>query len=52
MFELYRKKSFTKGWKKLGEYPSFSEAYKTLNAVMLGFPTEIKQAYRITNQYK
>jgi hypothetical protein len=47
MFKLYRKQSFTRSWKELGCYPSFTEAYETLNAVMSGLPWKTKQTFRI-----
>jgi hypothetical protein len=47
MFLLYRKQSFTKRWKNLGCFQSFTEAYETLNAVMSGYPLKNKQTFRI-----
>lgn len=48
MFELYRMGSFSKRWKKLGEFRSFCEAYDFLNEVMSGFPHKSNQTFRIT----
>ena len=49
MFKLYRQQSFTKRWKELGCFQSFTEAYETLNAVISGLPTKYKQRFRITS---
>ena len=49
MFKLYRKQTFTNRWKELGCYPSFIEAYETLNAVISGFPLKKKQTFRIVS---
>ena len=47
MFKLYRKQTFTKRWKELGCFQSFTEAYEKLNAVMSGVPIKTKQTFRI-----